>query len=109
MSTCFKLNNSVEIVKTDFQDSDSRNFIYAFNNNYSTTTDNSVIRYGLYETDTIREYSIKNVPRSHPMGFYDAAAFGTKNSNDQLVDITDLITYQPSFVNSLIIIYVFIG
>ena len=104
MSTCFKLNNSVEIINTDFQDTDiSRNFIYAFNNNYSTTTNNSGIRYGLYETDTIREYSIKNVPRSHPMGFYDAAALGTKNSNDQLVDITDLITYQPSFVNPIII------
>ena len=100
--TCFTLNNSVKIKKSNYQDTDlSASLIYSFNNNYSNTTDNALTTFGLYDTTSTIVYNITNVPKSHPMGFFDASAQGAGNSPDQMSDITNLITYDVSYANSI--------
>ena len=100
--TCFTLNNSVKIKKANYQGTgENANLIYSFNNNYSNTTDNALTTFGLYDTTSTIVYYITNVPKSHPMGFFDASAQGTGNSADQMSDITNLITYDVSYANPI--------
>ena len=81
---CFNLNNTIEI-------SDN---LYIFNNDKSIIGDletNISTYYGLYKTDEEVFYSIKNVPKTHPIGFYDASGIS------EIVDISNLIDYNVSY------------
>lgn len=81
---CFNLNNSIEI----------SNNIYTLNKNNSIQGDLSGT-YGLYETLGDKIYSIQNIPKTHPIGFYDASGVS------ELVDISNLIYYGISYEEAI--------
>ncbi len=83
---CFKLNNTIDI---------SNNF-YLFNNDNSILGDLSGT-YGLYKTEENIIYTIKNIPKTHPIGFYDASGV------TEIVDISNLIEYNISYEEPIII------
>ena len=68
MVKCFDLSNTYTEIS---------NNKYIFNNNYSVTN------YGLYENSG-NSYTIKNIPKEYPLGFYEV--------NGQ--DISNIITYD---------------
>ena len=80
---CFKLNNTIDI---------SNNY-YIFNNNNNVIgyTNNTI--YGLYETSGNSFYSIQNIPKNYPIGFFDSL-----NKNK---DISNLINYNVSYKNPI--------
>ena len=81
---CFNLNNSIEI----------SNNIYTLNKDNSIEGDLSGT-YGLYETSGHKIYSILNIPKTHPIGFYDASGVS------ELVDISNLIHYGVSYEEAI--------
>ena len=92
---CFNLNNTIDI---------SNNY-YIFNNVNSIIGDynfydGTVYRpvqstYGLYETSGNKIYSIQNIPKTHPIGFFDASNLSP------IVDISNLIKYDVSYGESI--------
>ena len=92
---CFNLNNRIDI---------SNNY-YIFNNvngvigdyNFDNGTGNRLIQstYGLYETSANKIYSIQNIPKTHPIGFFDASNLSP------IVDISNLIKYDVSYGESI--------
>lgn len=94
-SICFNLNNRIDI---------SNNY-YIFNNvndvigdyNFNNGTENRIIQstYGLYVTSGNNIYSIQNIPKTHPIGFFDASNLSP------IVDISNLIKYDVSYGESI--------
>ena len=76
-NTCFNLNNTIAISKN----------IYIFNNR-----DDNAITYGLFQTQGTNIYSITNVPKQYPIGFYDISAI-----HPAISDISQLIHYDVSY------------
>jgi hypothetical protein len=88
---CFNLNNTIDI---------SNNY-YIFNNVNGVIgdfLDGELLKktnYGLYETSGNKIYSIQNIPKTHPIGFYDAS------DTNAIVDISHLIQYDVSYGESI--------
>lgn len=78
---CFNLNNTLEIS----------------NNNYIFNQDFTHTNYSLYQTTQNKIYSIENIPKTHPMGFYDAS------STSEISDISNLIKYDVSYEKAITI------
>ena len=74
---CLELENSIEI----------SNNKYILNENYEDIT------YGLFETSGNTVYTMKNIPKEYPLGFYSV-------SNE---DISTIITYDISYDNPITI------
>ena len=84
---CFNLNNTIDISNYSHPDICD---VYVFNNETSILGSNGKA-YGLFETSGTIIYSIQNIPKNNPMGFYDASGVS------EIVDITSCITYGPSY------------
>jgi hypothetical protein len=82
---CLNLNNTIDI----------SNNHYIFNNNNSIIGDYNQSTYGLYETSGNKIYSIQNIPKTHPIGFFDAS------DSSPIVDISNLIKYDVSYSESI--------
>ena len=63
------------------------NYIEISNNNYTLNGNNNVSEYGLYDTSGNIVYSITNIPKKYPLGFYSLSD----------PDVSNMITYDPSY------------
>ena len=88
---CFNLNNTIDISNNYYIFNNVNNVIGDFCGNeiFSRTT------YGLYKTTGNKIYSIQNIPKTHPIGFYDAS------DTNAIVDISHLIQYDVSYGESI--------
>ena len=88
---CFNLNNRIDISNSYYIFNNVNNVIGDFSGNeiFTRTT------YGLYETIGNKIYSIQNIPKTHPIGFYDASGIS------EIVDITNLIDYDISYEKAI--------
>ena len=84
---CFNLNSTIDI--SNYSNNDISD-VYVFNNDNTILGSNGKT-FGLYETSGTIIYLIQNIPKSYPIGFYDAS--GTS----EIVDISNMITYGPSY------------
>ena len=84
---CFNLNSTIDISNYNHPDICD---VYVFNNE-STILGSNGRTYGLFETSGTIIYSIQNIPKSYPIGFYDASGVS------EIVDISSCITYGPSY------------
>lgn len=79
---CFNLINTIDISNNYYIFNNNNNIIGSYGNNFKY--------YGLYETSG-KLYSIINIPKTHPIGFFDAS-----NTNT-ISDISNLIQYDVSY------------
>lgn len=88
---CFNLNNIIDISNNYYIFNDVNGVIgdYNFDGKFIQST------YGLYETSGNKIYSIQNIPKTHPIGFFDASNVSA------IVDISNLIKYDVSYTESI--------
>ncbi len=88
---CFNLNNRIDISNNYYIFNNVNNIIGDYN------VDDILIQstYGLYQTSGNNTYSIQDIPKSHPIGFFDASNISP------IVDISNLIKYDVSYGESI--------
>ena len=84
---CLNIKNSIEISNNYYIFNNVDNIIGDFLDEDILKTTN----YGLYETSGNKIYLIQNIPKTHPIGFYDASGIS------EIVDISNLIHYDVSY------------